>query len=161
VDTEGFQSALPRRHVPAEIFHRLQIRTLDVPSLGWALRRCEIGGARDRSARQLHAEDALPVLPRPFVEDSEAIVGEHALHHELALFELPPFDEIARRAFRRAPDDRHCLEILCADRGKELLDRGAGRRGAGERASGLRAARGEYHDERDDRTLHGMSPAYL
>lgn len=161
MDRGGFQCGSAGRHVPAEILHGLQIRALDVPSLGRALRRRKIGRACNGSARQLHAEDPLPVLSRTFVENSEAVVGEHALHDELALLELPSFDEIARRAFRGTPDDRHCLEILGTDRGEELLNRRAWCGRAGERAGGLRAARGEYHNERDDRTLHRVSPAYL
>jgi len=126
------------------------------------LRRREIGRASNGTSRQLHAKYALASLARTFVENAEPLVGEHALHDELALLELTSFDEIARWTFLGPPDDRHGLKILRADRAEELLDRRARRRGAGEWSrSPLTAACGEYDDERDDRTLHRMSPAYL
>ena len=126
------------------------------------MRRGEIRRPGDRPTRQLHAKDALAGLSRSLGENAEPLVSEHALHDELALLELTSFDEIARRTFLGSPDDRHGLKILCADRAEELLDRGTRRGSAGEWPGRVgAAARGEDQDERDDRTLHRVSPAYL
>ncbi len=126
------------------------------------MRRREIGRAGNGASRQLYAKDALAGLTRTFVENAEPLVGEHALHDELALLELTSFDEIARGTFLGPPDDRHGLKILRADRPEELLDRRAGGGRAGEWPRGVAAAtRGKYQDERNDRTLHRISPAYL
>jgi hypothetical protein len=156
-----FQKPSAGRHLAAEILDRLEIRALDVPSVRGTLHRGEIRGPRHGASPQLHTKDTLAIGTGSFTEDAEAIVRQHALHDELPLLQFLPFDEIACRTFLGSPHDRHCLEILRADRGEKLLDSRARGGCTGERTPGLRAARGKYHDERDDRTLHDVSPAYL
>ena len=153
-----FPSGSPRGRLPAEILHRFEVGAFDIPPIRRALDRREVCGAGRRAAAQLNAEDSFPGGPRALAENAEAIVRQHALHDELALLQLLPFDEITRRTFFRSPDHGHCLKILGANRGEELFDGSARRGSAGERAAGSRAARGKHRNERESQALHGESP---
>ncbi len=159
--TQRFRNRSPRGHLTAEILHWLEIRGLDVPPLGGALRGGKVRDARDGPAPQLDPKDALATGAGTLVENAESIVGEHTLHYQLALLQLLSRNEIARRTSFRPPNDRHCLEILSTDRGQKLLDGRAWRRSARERTAGPRTARRKDQDEPDDRTLHDVSPSYL
>jgi len=161
VERRRFPAGSPGGHVPAEVPYGGDVDVLYVPSLGGALCGGEVRRARDRTSRQLDAKHALAGLARALIEDAKAVVREHALHDELALLQLPALDKIAGRTLLGSPDDRQRLKVLRANRGQELLDRGAGRGGAGERTGVPRAARREYQNKRDDRTVHRMSPACL
>ena len=153
-----FPGGSPRRLLPTEVFHGLEIGSFNIPSIRGALDGRKICRAGHCAAAQLDAEDAFARGASTLIENAEAIVRQHALHDELTLLQLLTLDEIARRTLFRSPDNGHRLKILGANRGKELFDGGPRRGGAGERAAGSGAARDKDRNERERQALHGESP---
>lgn len=101
-------------------------------------------------ARDGHDDNSPTTFTRSLADDAELVVREKTLQNDGPPFELVPVHVVAGRPARGSPDDRHRLDVLCADGREKLLDRvarrwrtchlpggaGRGRRGARDRRDG-------------------------